>query len=270
MWTPDVYEGAPTPLTAFMSVGPKVAGFAVIMRVYMMAFETLTADWTQLFWLLAVLTMIVGNVVAVAQQNIKRMLAYSSIAHAGYLLIGIVASGTATELAGTVSLSVGEAMTAVMIYLFAYMFMNLGVFAIIILLARAGDPREMLKDYAGLARRRPLTALLMTILLFSLAGIPPTFGFIGKLYVFKAAILTGNISLAVIGVLASVVAAFYYIRVIVYMYMREPEGEQLVDLEPAGTTMWAAVTATLFTLVFGVAPGLVISMAREAISRLLV
>ncbi len=272
MWTPDVYEGAPTPLTAFMSVGPKVAGFAVIMRVYMTTFHVLIPDWTQLFWLLAVLTMIVGNVVAVAQQNIKRMLAYSSIAHAGYLLIGVVSAGSAAAykedpaLAGILTM---DAMMSVMVYLFAYMFMNIGAFAVVIALGRAGDPRESLRDYSGLAQRRPATALFMTILMLSLAGIPPTFGFIGKWYVFRAAIQTENVALAVIGVLASVVAAFYYIRVIVYMYMREPEMETLADREVAGSTMYAIVVTSIFTLLFGVAPGIVINMARNTIERML-
>ncbi len=277
MWTPDVYEGAPTPLTAFMSVGPKVAGFAVIMRIYMTCFDTTLfdfkiVDWTMLFWIMAVLTMVVGNVIAVAQTNIKRMLAYSSIAHAGYLLVGVVSAGSsvtmlASELEKT-SLAT-ESMTAVMVYLFAYMFMNMGAFAIVIALGRTGDPCESLEDYAGLARRRPLTALIMAILLFSLAGIPPTFGFMGKLYIFKAAIQTNNIDLAVIGVLASVVAAFYYIRVIVNMYMREPEGEAPPEAEPAGSTMYAAMTTCIFTLLFGVAPDTIVVMARYAIESLL-
>jgi len=272
MWTPDVYEGAPTPLTAFMSVGPKVAGFAVIMRVYMTSFDTMVVDWTQLFWILAVLTIIVGNVIAVAQSNIKRMLAYSSIAHAGYLLIGVVSAGSAIGLSsngGRSLLLATESMTAVMVYLFAYMFMNMGAFAIIISLGRADDPCESLQDYAGLARRRPVTAMLMTVLLLSLAGIPPTFGFIGKLYIFKAAIQTYNVGLAVIGVLASVVAAFYYIRVVVYMYMREPEGEALPDAEPAAATMYAAIATTLFTLLFGVAPGSIIDLAKYTVGLLL-
>ncbi len=272
MWTPDVYEGAPTPLTAFMSVGPKVAAFAVIMRVYMTAFDTLVPDWTQLFWMLSVLTMIVGNVVAVAQQNIKRMLAYSSIAHAGYLLIGIVSAGSATAVTNNDALAASltsESMMSVMVYLFAYMFMNLGAFAVVIALGKAGDPCESLQDYAGLAKRRPLTAMLMAILLFSLAGIPPTFGFVGKLYIFKAAILTDHVPLAVIGVLASVVAAYYYVRVIVYMYMREPEGEALVEGDATGSTMYAVIASSIFTLLFGIAPGTIIGMARYTIQQML-
>lgn len=272
MWTPDVYEGAPTPLTAFMSVGPKVAGFAVIMRVYMVSFATLVSDWIPLFWLLAVLTMIVGNITAVAQQSIKRMLAYSSIAHAGYLLIGLVAAGEATNLPASDILRgspVSESMTAVMVYLFSYMFMNMGAFAVVIALGRAGNPCESLSDYAGLARRRPMLAMLMTVLMLSLAGIPGTFGFIGKFYIFKAAIYTGQIDLAVVGVLASVVAAFYYIRVVVYMYMREPEGEIAPDFKPAGSTVYAVVATTMFTVFFGFFPGVIIRMASDAIELLL-
>jgi len=268
MWTPDVYEGAPTPLTAFMSVGPKVAGFAVIMRVYMISFDSLVQDWTQLFWMLSVLTIIFGNVVAVAQQNIKRTLAYSSIAHAGYLLIGVVAAGSAIGIPNNGRALVSESMMSVMVYLFAYMFMNLGAFAVVISLGRTDDPCESLSDYAGLAKRRPLTAMLMAILLLSLAGIPPTFGFVGKLYIFKAAIQTGNVPLAVIGVIASVVAAFYYIRVVVFMYMREPEGE-MVEGDVAGSTMYAIIASTVFTLLFGIAPGTIIGMARYTIERML-
>jgi NADH-quinone oxidoreductase subunit N len=278
MWTPDVYEGAPTPLTAFMSVGPKVAGFAVILRVYMTSFNLLIPDWTLLFWVLSVLTMIVGNVIAVSQQNIKRMLAYSSIAHAGYLLIGIVAAGSATELARTsgdpklaavMEALKPESMMSVLVYLFAYMFMNLGAFAIVISLAKANDPRESLSDYAGLAKRKPITALLMAVLMLSLTGIPPTFGFIGKLYIFKAAVLTDNWPLAIIGVLTSVVAAYYYIRVIVYMYMREHEGEVALEGDMASSTMYTAIAATVFTLLFGIVPGAITGMARYTIERML-
>jgi NADH-quinone oxidoreductase subunit N len=272
MWTPDVYEGAPTPLTAFMSVGPKVAAFAVIMRVYMTTLDTLTSDWTQLFALLSALTMIFGNVVAVAQQSMKRMLAYSSISHAGYLLIGVVSAGTAAEMTGDKTFSAtltSESMMGVMVYLFAYMFMNMGAFAVIISLGKAGNPRDSLADYAGLAKRRPLTALLMTILLLSLMGFPGTFGFIGKFYIFKAAILTGNVTLAIIGVLMSVVAAFYYVRVVLYMYMREPEGEAAPEGDAVGSTMYAVVVTTIFTLVLGVAPGFVINLARYTIERML-
>ena len=266
MWTPDVYEGAPTPLTAFMSVGPKVAGFAVLMRLYIISFDSLAADWTRLFAVLAVFTVVAGNVIAVAQSNIKRMLAYSSIAHAGYLLIGLVAAGSTFSLNGE---NPSEAMTAVMIYLFSYMFMNMGAFAIVIALGRDDDPCESLQDYAGLARRRPGMAALMLILLLSLAGIPGTFGFIGKLYIFKAAVQTHNYGLAIIGVLASVVGAFYYIRVIVYMYMREPEEGAEPDAVSAGTTMYAAIATTLFTVIFGLFPNSMVRMAQDAVTLLL-
>jgi NADH-quinone oxidoreductase subunit N len=266
MWTPDVYEGAPTPLTAFMSVGPKVAGFAVLMRIYVLAFDNVVEDWTRLFALLAVLTVVVGNVIAVAQNNIKRMLAYSSIAHAGYLLIGVVAAGSTFMLNGV---SASEPMSSVMIYLFSYMFMNMGAFAIVISLGRADDPCESLQDYAGLARRRPGMAALMLILLLSLAGIPGTFGFIGKLYIFKAAVQTQNYGLAIIGVVASVVAAFYYIRVIVYMYMREPEEGAEPDAESAATTVYVAIATTVFTVLFGLFPNSMVTMAHDAVALLL-
>jgi NADH-quinone oxidoreductase subunit N len=269
MWTPDVYEGAPTPLTAFMSVGPKVAGFAVLMRIYIISFDSLVADWTRLFAVLAVLTVVIGNIIAVAQNNIKRMLAYSSIAHAGYLLIGFVAAGSTFMMNGE---SASESMTAVMIYLFSYLFMNMGAFAIVIALGRADDPRESLQDYAGLARRRPGLAIMMTILLLSLAGIPGTFGFIGKLYIFKVAIQTNNVGLAVIGVVASVVAAFYYIRVIVYMYMRNPEEGAEPDAEFDSTAIYVAFATTLFTVLYGLHPWFlnpILIMAQGAVDKLL-
>jgi NADH-quinone oxidoreductase subunit N len=269
MWTPDVYEGAPTPLTAFMSVGPKVAGFAVLMRVYILSFDSLAPDWTRLFAVLAVFTVIGGNVIAVAQNNIKRMLAYSSIAHAGYLLIGFVSAGSAFVVNEG---STSESITAVMIYLFSYMFMNIGAFAIVIALGRADDPCESLKDYSGLARRRPGTAIMMTILLLSLAGIPGTFGFIGKLYIFKAAVLAQNYGLAIIGVVASVVAAFYYIRVIVYMYMREPEEGLEPDVEFDSKAMYVAFATTLFTVLYGLHPWFlnpILLMAQGAVDKLL-
>ncbi|MGD0625339.1 MAG: NADH-quinone oxidoreductase subunit N, partial [Thermodesulfobacteriota bacterium] len=209
MWTPDVYEGAPTSVTAFMSVGAKAAGFAAFLRVFLYALSSLQTDWVWILWVLAVLTMTLGNVVAIAQKNIKRMLAYSSIAHAGYILVAMVA---ASEL-GTAS---------VLYYLLAYTFMNLGAFGVVILYGRKGEENINIGDYSGMASKYPLLAAAMAIFMFSLAGIPPTAGFVGKFYIFSAAVKAGYIGLAIIGVLNSALSVYFYLRVTVMMYMRNP------------------------------------------------
>ncbi len=211
MWTPDAYEGAPTPVTAFMSVGPKAAAFAAMIRVFIEAFPQIRPDWSTLLAVLAILTMIVGNVVALSQTNIKRMLAYSSIAHAGYALIGVVAGG-----------SLG--MASVMLYLAIYLFMNMGAFGVIVLLSKGGVGDEI-KDYTGLAKRAPMPAFLMLVFMFSLTGIPPTAGFIGKFYLFMGAVQAGYTYLAIIGLILSAISAVFYLRVVMVMYMREPERE---------------------------------------------
>lgn len=209
MWTPDVYEGAPTPITAFMSAGPKAAGFAAFIRVLMVALPTLKADWTDLLWILAVLTMTVGNLIALNQDNIKRMLAYSSIAHAGYALVGFTAGN-----------SIGTA--GILFYMLTYTFMNIGAFAIIILVGKKGEPNNNVSDYAGFGFKHPVLALVMTIFLFSLAGIPPMAGFMGKFYLFSGAVKAGYVWLAIIGVLNSAASVYYYLRVMVFMYMKDP------------------------------------------------
>lgn len=267
MWVPDVYEGAPTPVTAFMSVGPKAAGFAVILRVYLLAFPSIKADWSLLFIILSILTMTVGNLVAIAQQNIKRMLAYSSIAHAGYLLIGFVSAGYAKEQAVAV-----EALASMLIYLFAYLFMNIGAFGVVIALASKERAGEELKDFIGLARREPTLSFLMLVLLLSLMGIPPTLGFVGKFYIFASAIRADLAWLAVIGVLNSVVAAFYYIRVVVYMYFREPEEGAYREAGLASfsvTLMFAISFMVAVTLCLGLMPGSLIDLARWAIPSIM-
>ena len=267
MWTPDVYEGAPTPVTAFMSVGPKVAGIAVIVRVYLSwGVASMVHDWLPLLWVLAALTMIVGNTVAIVQDNVKRMLGYSSIAHAGYLLIGIVSAGAA-QAQGRLDVA-DDAVAGIMIYLFAYMFMNLGAFGVVVLLGDSTNPREHISDYAGLIQRRPMLAVLMTILLLSLAGIPPMFGFVGKLAIFRVAVATGpwNVGLAVLGMVTSVAAAFYYLRVIVAMFMREPEGEDLPVMLPHGD-VFAVIFATVATFLLGIMPGAVIYLAQGAVPQ---
>jgi NADH-quinone oxidoreductase subunit N len=211
-WAPDVYEGAPTPVTAFMTVGPKAAGIAALLRILVQALPFLAEDWSRILWLLSILTMTLGNVVAVLQTNIKRMLAYSAIAHAGYILIGIVVNSE-------------MGLSAILFYLVIYTVMNLVAFSVVLSLSRAGDARVFLEDYAGLGRTAPFAAAALSLALISLAGIPLTGGFIGKFYLFSAAIQKGFIGLAVIGVLNSVLSVFYYFRLMVFMYMREAAEE---------------------------------------------
>jgi NADH-quinone oxidoreductase subunit N len=211
-WTPDVYEGAPTSVTAFMSVTVKVAAFAGLMRIVVEAFDGGGPGLREVLWWLAAATMVVGNVMAVIQENVKRLLAYSSVAHAGYLLMGLVA-GTQAGWA------------AMLFYLLAYLFTNLGAFGVIIALAHRGQDADRIEDFTGLARTRPALAALMTLFLISLAGIPGTAGFIGKLQVFLAAVREGYVGLTIIAVLTSLVSVYYYLRLPVVMYMREPGAE---------------------------------------------
>jgi NADH-quinone oxidoreductase subunit N len=249
MWTPDVYQGAPTAVTAFMSAGTKVAAFAALIRVFMTAFQPLTWDWTPIVWALAAVTVVVGSVLAIAQTDIKRMLAYSSIAHAGFILIGVSAANQA-------------GIRAALFYLVAYAAMIAGAFGVVMLVSGRGEERTALVAYRGLYRRSPVLAALMTVFLLSMAGIPPAAGFIAKVGVFSAAIGAGHWVLALIGVLASVVAAFFYIRVLVLMYMQEPEGDGQPDVSPA--PVGAVALAAAVTLVLGVAPGLVLGLLDKA------
>lgn len=251
-WTPDVYQGAPTPITAFMSAGPKAAGLAALIRVLVEAMPQMAHQWEILVAVLAVLTMTVGNLAALVQTNVKRMLAYSSIAHVGYILIALVAS---------VGGRADRALSAIMFYLLAYTFMNIGAFAILIFLRREGMPNEDLADFGGLSRRSPGAALAMLIFMFSLAGIPPTAGFAAKLSVFYAAIQGGYYWLVIIGILNSAVAAYYYLRIVVYMYMREPEGEK--PAAAASPLLWAGIALALAgTILLGILPGGVLEAAR--------
>jgi len=211
-WTPDVYEGAPSAVTAFMSVTVKVAAFAALLRVIALSFDPLDDLLQNLLWTLSALTMIVGNVMAVIQDNIKRLLAYSSIAHAGYLLIGFVP--------GTI-----EGYAAVVFYLICYAFMNLGAFAVVVVLSNRGQDCERMQSLAGLAKARPGLAALMTLFMVSLAGIPGTAGFMGKIAIFSAAVGAGFVPLAILGVLTTVVSVYYYLRIPVLMYMHEPTEE---------------------------------------------
>jgi NADH-quinone oxidoreductase subunit N len=250
-WVPDVYEGAPTPITAFMAVGPKAAGFAALLRVLLQAFPFLVRDWSAVLWLLAILTMTLGNVVAVRQTNVKRMLAYSAIAHAGYILVGIVAGTDA-------------GFSAVLFYLVVYTVMNLLAFSIILSFSRKGDSHVQLDDYAGLARRAPFAAAALALALISLAGIPLTGGFMGKLYLFSAAIQRGYIGLAVIGVLNSVVSVFYYFRVMIYMYMKEP-AEEMPEPEAIGWPVKAILAlGTIGILLLGIYPAPILALAARS------
>ncbi|MGQ9694696.1 MAG: NADH-quinone oxidoreductase subunit N [Thermodesulfobacteriota bacterium] len=255
MWTPDVYEGAPTSITAFMSVGPKAAGFAAFLRVFLYALSSLQSDWSWVLWVLAVLTMTLGNIVAIAQKNIKRMLAYSSIAHAGYIIVAMVA---ANELG----------VASVLYYMLAYAFMNLGAFAVIILYGRKGEENVNISDYSGLATKYPLLALAMAIFMFSLAGIPPTAGFVGKFYIFSAAVKAGYIGLAIIGVLNSALSVYYYLRVTVVMYMR-PAEKELIKLEPSPALIIVLIIAVFATLQIGIIPSPYLDLARKSIVALM-
>ena len=254
MWTPDAYEGAPTIVTAFMSTGVKAAAFAAFARWFLSPLEPLQAEWIPVLSAVAVATMIVGTVVGVVQTNIKRMLAYSSIAHAGYLLLGIIAAN-----------STGNA--AILFYLLAYAVTNLGALGIVAVLATAEKEHDELRHFAGLWRSRPALAALMTIFLLSLGGFPPTAGFIGKWYIFTAAVQEGHYWLAIIGVLTSVVSVFFYLRIVVMMYMTE-EPDAARPRVPA-TAMAGLVLASLAVLYLGVLPTQVLDLALASIVTIL-
>jgi NADH-quinone oxidoreductase subunit N len=249
MWAPDVYEGAPTPVTAFLSVGSKAASFAMLLRIFLEGMPSLSADWRVLFEVLAIVTMTVGNLAALTQSNIKRMLAYSSIAHAGYLLIGIVAAGAGYS----------RGVTATLVYLFIYAFMQLGAFAIVILMRRQDVIGDELKDLTGLYQRRPVAAFAMLLFMLSLGGIPPTAGFMGKFWLFGAAIEAGFVWLAVIGVLNSAISLYYYIRVVVFMYLKKDETGSVPVFSPALAIAVAAAIAG--TILLGVYPRMLFDVA---------
>ena len=246
MWTPDVYEGAPTSVTAFMAVGAKVAGFAALLRVFVLAFPSLSPSITPVLWIIAALTMILGNVVAIAQSNIKRLLAYSSIAHAGYILMALVPYGQSDVSSASVA--------SALFYLVAYAFTSFTAWAVVIALEHSltdqGDTRGLsLVDYAGLGRKAPALAAAMTVAMLSFTGVPPTLGFVGKFYLFSTVVAGGFIGLALIGVLTSLVSAYYYLRVVVMMYMRD--GEPRIYRENwLYFTALAAATGTVVLSIF--------------------
>jgi NADH-quinone oxidoreductase subunit N len=253
MWTPDAYEGAPTIVTAFMSTAVKAAAFAAFVRVFLSPLEPLKAEWIPMLSFIAALTMIVGTVVGVVQTNVKRMLAYSSIAHAGYLVLGLVAAN-----------STGKA--AILFYLLAYAVTNMGALGIVALLGTQENEHDELRDFAGLWRSRPGLAGLMTIFLLSLGGLPPTAGFIGKWYIFSAAIQEGHYWLAIIGVLTSVVSVFFYLRIVVMMYMTE--GSDTIRPRVGATAMVGLALATIAVFYLGVLPARALDLALESISTI--
>ena len=250
MWTPDVYQGAPTSVTGFMAAGTKAAGFAALLRVFLVALGPLQWDWRPVLSIVAVLTMVVGSVVAITQTDIKRLLAYSSIAHAGYVLVAVVAASR-------------EGTAAALFYLLVYAFMTLGAFAMIIASAPGGRERLSLGDWTGIGQRHPLFAGAMTLFLLSLAGIPPTAGFMAKFFVFSAAVQSGETGLVVVGVLSSAIAAFFYLRVIVAMWLQDPDPDAM-PLGPTPALVTGLAVAAAVTVVIGVWPQGLIELARNA------
>ena len=250
MWTPDAYEGAPTSITAFMSAGAKAAGFAALLRLLLHVLGGAQAQWAPLLGWIAMITMTVGNVTALLQTNLKRMLAYSSIAHAGYLLVAVVAGGR-------------DGASAALFYLAVYSVMNLGAFGILTLLGREREERVVIGDLAGLGFRQPVLGLMMTVFMLSLGGIPPTAGFVGKVYLFGVALKAGLVPLVIVGVLNSVVSVYYYLRVTVALYMDEPQGEP-VAVSWAAPGALALVAALVLTLWWGVQAHDLLRMAERA------
>ena len=254
MWTPDAYEGAPTIVTGFMSTAVKAAAFAAFARVFLSALEPLRAEWVPVVWVLAICTMILGTVVGVAQTNVKRMLAYSSIAHGGYLLVALVAGNSA-----------GKA--SILFYLLVYAITNLGAFAVIALVGTRDKPVEHLDDFKGLWYSRPIASFILTVFLLSLGGFPPTGGFVAKWYVFSAAVSAGEYSLAIVGLLTSVVSVFFYLRVVVMMYMSgRVDGEAALPLPRTALAALVFSVAALFYL--GVLPTRLLNLAASSISTI--
>lgn len=249
MWTPDVYEGAPTVVTAFMSVGAKVGGFAAMLRIFVTALPNLGDTWTGAVAIIAAATLILGNLVAISQANIKRMLAYSSIAHAGYIMIAVAAG-----------LGSADGVSSALFYMFAYLFTNLGAFAVVVALERKQNEGTQLDDYKGLAKRSPWLALAMAYFMLSLTGVPPTGGFSGKFFVFRAAIEADLLWLAIIGVVTSVISGYYYLRVVYLMYMHDGNGEVVVL---PGINLAVGITAVA-TIILGFFPGAWFAITREA------
>ena len=248
MWAPDVYQGAPTPITAFMAVGPKAAAFAAFFRVFAETFPEMAPSWEILLSTIAVLSMFFGNLGAIMQTNIKRMLAFSSISHAGYILMAVIAKN-----------SLGA--SSLLFYMLAYAFTTFGIFGIIILLGRKGEENLEIENYSGLAYRHPILALSMTVFLLSLGGLPPFAGFIAKFYIFSAVIQEGLVTLVIIAVLNSAISFYYYLKVVVFMYMKEPEAEFKISLTPL--TLFVVFIGVTVTISLGIFPGSIIALASH-------
>jgi NADH-quinone oxidoreductase subunit N len=252
MWTPDVYQGAPSSVTAFMSVGAKAAGFAALLRIFLAAFPSIAQDWAPIVMGVAVLTLVWGNVAAISQFNIKRMLAYSSIAHAGYILM-VFPAAVEVGLAP-------DAISAALFYLFVYAVSNLGAWSVVLTLEKADGAGLSIDDYAGLGAKKPGLALAMALFMFSLTGVPPTAGFVGKFFIFRSVMDAGLVGLALVGVITSLISAYYYLRVVVVMYMRDGEPETRSE-GWLNATLW--VTA-LGTFILGILPGPLLELAQRA------
>ena len=261
MWTPDVYQGAPTSVTAFMAVASKAASFGAFLRVFAEGLSGLRTDWSTIFLLLCIATLVLGNVVALVQTNVKRMLAYSSIAHAGYALIGVVATGRMGAEGNS-----AHGISSVLLYLALYTFMTFGAFAIVAMLRKGSLEGEEIEDFTGLAKRQPVAALLMLVFMVSLAGIPPTAGFIGKFYVFMSAVEAGMTWLAVLALIFAAVSAYYYLRLVLVMYMREPDAitadSPRLVLSPTLSIVLACAVAGV--VIFGIYPDPLIQLAAQA------
>ena len=257
MWTPDAYQGAPTPVTAFMSVGPKAAGFAALIRIMTEALGPAWETWAPIIVILSIMTMTLGNIVAVVQRSVKRMLAYSSIAHTGYVLVGLAAY---TSQPGNQQ----QAISAMLFYLFSYLFMNMGAFGVVVWVQRHGGT-DFLEDFRGLSSWAPGPAALMTFFMLSLTGIPPTIGFLGKYYVFVAAVDSNLTWLAVIGVLNSAIAAFYYLRIIWYMYFEEPRAVRVQ--KPSTVLLGALTVSAIAVILFFIFSGPILGAARGSMPQ---
>jgi len=247
-WTPDVYQGAPTPITAFMAACTKVAAFGAILRIFYVGFAESQTIWRPIIITIAIITMLFGSIVAIAQRDVKRMLAYSSIAHAGFLLSGVVALNK-------------DGLTASLFYLFAYGFATLAAFGIIALVRDSSGEVSDLNRWVGLGKKSPLTAAAFSFILLSFAGIPLTSGFVGKFAIFSAAYKSGNISLVVVGVLASAIAAFFYIRVIIMMFFTDPANDSVSVIIPSVKSKISISTSVLISIVLGIAPSLLLTTA---------
>jgi NADH-quinone oxidoreductase subunit N len=258
MWTPDVYQGAPTAVTAFMSSGAKIAGFAALLRVFATAFPSIQADMTGVLWALAALTMIVGNIIAISQTDIKRLLAYSSIAHAGYILMAFVPYGNPDPKIASTAIAAG------LFYLVSYAVTNFGAWGVVIAIEKKEGKGLAIEDYAGLGKKHPALAAAMTVFILSLIGFPPTLGMVGKFYLFRSVIDGGFYWLAIIGVLTSLVSAFYYLRVVVTMYMKD--GDPAIEQET-----WLGLTTgamAVLTVLVSLIPGFLFKLASEAVLKL--